>query len=99
MLYPFIIEEKLEGVKEKVEDALASIEPEPVVLDSISHFRHGKKSFTMFLQPCTRSIEYLRRVQLALVDVFPEFNDLNERSDDKLFHPHLTLGQFKTQVR
>ena len=64
----------------------------------MDHFQHGAKSSTLWLKPQPGTGENifsdeLINLQRKLVQLFPDCNDLNERSAGG-FAPHLTVGQF-----
>ena len=99
LIYPFVDENTFEtkGLKQKLSQALAGYSPFDVSLAEFDKFVHSAKNCTMFVNS-TINVDKIVCIQSALVSVIPECNELNTRSDDKLFHPHLTLGQFRGEV-
>jgi hypothetical protein len=49
--YPFVHESEFGAVAETLARALASVAPFTAALRTTSHFKHGKRSFTLWLQP------------------------------------------------
>jgi len=96
LLYPFVDEETYENqnIKQKLLKSVSSLQPFEVSLADFDQFQHSPKNSTLFVTSNLNKDRILA-LQNALVSAVPECNDLNTRSEDNVFHPHLTLGQFR----
>lgn len=95
-LYPFYEASKFAACETILAPILAEMEPFELKFTGFNKFEHGK-SCTVYCVPETSPPNALQKLQTALVQAFPECNDLSTRSDEG-FIPHLTVGQWKTAV-
>ena len=97
MLYPFVPFSQFKGkVLETLTHLGAQTKPFKLVFAEFGYFTHGKKSATVWLKPVTVPGNALQALEEALVQAFPQYNDLMERAE--VFSPHLTIGQFGGKV-
>jgi len=94
LLYPFHDKKlvRIHSLPDLIEAKLESFEPFTITLDQVELFEH-KRSFTLVVRPCAKSVVSLTRLQSALQDLFPICTHLAERGDHG-YNPHLTLGSF-----
>ena len=87
--------DEFDAIAPKMEAALQDFGPIRVTLASFSYFSHSKTSKTLFCDPDDESKAALKRVYARLEAAFPFC--VNAGHDG--FTPHLTLGQFGSDVR
>ena len=98
MMYPFVPFSQFKGkVLETLTHVGAKIKPFKLTFAEFGYFTHGKKSATVWLRPVTVPGNALQALEEALVEAFPQYNDLMERAE--VFSPHLTVGQFGGKVK
>lgn len=93
LLYPFVREEEVRGVPERLARALAGVGPFRVTLGPAGSFRH-KGSATVWLQPRDEPAGALQRLHAALLAELPECGDTARRGG---FTPHLTVAKCSHQ--
>ena len=94
-MFPFVPESKFEEIAPKMEAALKDFGPVRITLNSFSYFSHTKTSKTLYLDVDEETKALLKRLYARLELAFPFC--VNAAHGD--FTPHLTLGQFSSDVR
>jgi len=97
LIYPFVPANEFPQIVNGFTAGMAQVQPFTVTFDSFDFFEHGPRSCTLFLKPRTEPPSALQDLQAAIQRVFPFCDDQTKKSDDGLFHAHLTVGQFKGQ--
>lgn len=87
LLYPFVREEELRGVPERLARALARVPPFRIRLGAARTFQH-KGSSTVWLEPVDDPPGSLQRLHAALLEAVPQ---CSERGG--AFTPHLTVAK------
>lgn len=91
LVYPFRPRGEFDELSGPLREATGRIEPFTVTLSRFRFFRHGRWSFTLWLDPVPR--EPFLRLEEALTGVVP---DLGEGSRNaRGFAPHLSVGQVR----
>lgn len=91
LLYPFRPRSEFQQVEGLLTTACSRIEPFQVTLGRFRFFRHGKASFTLWLEPQPR--ESLEQIERRLVGAMPDCDDQSCRAEG--FTPHLSIGQVR----
>ncbi len=96
MLYPFVPREMFDqDLLGRLAVACRGAEPFDVALERFRHFRHGRGSFTIWLDP--QPVDAINALQQLLWGQFPDYDDLRAHTDG--FQPHLSVGQIKGDDR
>lgn len=93
-MFPFVPESKFEEIGDKMNAALKDFGPIRISLAHFSHFSHSKTSKTLFCEVDDESKAVLKKLYARLELAFPMCAGTHEE-----FQPHLTLGQFSSDVR
>ena len=91
LIYPFIEIEKYPDMVSALKTVLESFPSFNIILDRFDFFSHSKKSKTLYLKPDPNSISILRNLHEKIRSLVP--------FDEREFHPHLTLGQYKSDEK
>ncbi|HOB75483.1 MAG TPA: 2'-5' RNA ligase family protein [Phycisphaerae bacterium] len=89
LVYPFRPAEEFDALAGALTRACMEIEPFDVRLAEFRHFRHGPRSFTLWLAP--EPAAALARLQAALMSVVPDCDEQVRHPGG--FTPHLSVGQ------
>lgn len=90
MLYPFVPREMFDqDLLGRLSVACKVTQPFGVALERFRHFRHGRASFTIWLDP--QPVDAINALQKQLWEQFPDYDDV--RAHAKGFRPHLSVGQ------
>ena len=91
LVYPFRSPEAFDELEPLLAAACRELQPFEIELARLRHFRHGRKSATLWLEP--EPGERLREIERALRGVVPDCDDQARHRDG--FTPHLSVGQFR----
>lgn len=98
MLWPFRPAACFGEAVPQLQAALAQVPPFKLALREFAFFEHSK-SCTVFLRPETEPADALQQLQQAMLQAFPDCDDLATRHENG-FSPHLTCGQWaKAEVQ
>lgn len=89
LLYPFAPKRDFTRMLPNLAEAGWAQGPFELTLTRFSSFRHGRESFTVWLEPTPT--EPLTKLHRALTKTLPQFNDTGSFKDG--FTPHLSVGQ------
>ena len=96
MLYPFAPREMFDReLLRRLAGACRGTEPFDVALERFRHFRHGRASFTIWLDP--QPVDAIDALQQLLLGQFPDYGDVRAHANE--FRPHLSVGQAKGDDR
>lgn len=76
-----------------VEETIAAFPTFDVAFESFGTFNHSKTNHTLYLAPDTTSTIHLKALVEKLALELPQYDDVRR---DKIFTPHLSLGQFRS---
>ena len=89
LLYPFAAKREFTRILPDLAEASWAQEPFELTLTGFRSFRHGRESYTVWLEPAPT--EPLAKLHRALTKALPQFNDTGSFKDG--FTPHLSVGQ------
>jgi 2'-5' RNA ligase len=90
LLYPFVPEAVFPEALDRLNKALAQLPRFTVRLEKLGYFNFGN-TCTIWADPVSSPPDAIQRLHAALLHCFPH---CTETSDEGVFRPHLTLGQF-----
>ncbi len=93
LLYPFRPREEFDRVAGPLGDRAADVRPFDLQLATFDAFRHGRRSFTMWLRP--EPADRVVALQAALLSAMPDCDDVNRYPEG--FRPHLSVGQCRSE--
>lgn len=91
LVYPFRPREEFDSLLQPLRTTLQGLGPFAVKLEHFRWFRHGRSSWTVWLDPAPR--EPLIELERRLEEVVPDCDDA--RRHQAGFTPHLSVAQFR----
>ena len=91
LVYPFRPKDQFDAIANDFGEACRNVDPIEVCLNRFNFFQHGRRGFTMWLDP--EPAEAIGILQEALWQVVPDCDET--RKHKNIFTPHLSVGQVK----